>query len=138
MIGGVRMIANDKGGTNNLFDRENAWTYASGAAPNTDQKEIGQAVACRDIPVGDTSHLEPAAVLSMVTFAEWAGGQDYCEIDVEVGRWGDAANNNNAQCVIQPFYNRSEIIKRRRPARVFVSVSLLLVTLLTSDCDGDR
>ena len=28
---GVRMIASDKGGTNNLYDPENAWTDASGA-----------------------------------------------------------------------------------------------------------
>jgi hypothetical protein len=58
--------------------------------------------------------------------------------DVEVGRWGDAANKNNAQYVIRPFYNRSEVTKRGRARRVFVLVSLLLVAPLTSDRDGDR
>jgi len=59
-------------------------------------------------------------------------------MDVEVSRWGDAANKNNEQYVIQPFYNRSEFIKRGRARRVFVLVSLLLVAPLTSDRDGDR
>jgi hypothetical protein len=60
------------------------------------------------------------------------------EMDVEVSRWGDAANKNNAQYVIQPFYNRSEVAKRGRARRVFVLVSLPLVAPLTSDRDGDR
>jgi hypothetical protein len=69
---------------------------------------------------------------------EWAGDQHYREMDAEVGRWGDAANKNNAQYVIQPFYNRSEVTKRALARRVFVLVSLLLVAPLTSDRDGDR
>ncbi len=90
------------------------------------------------VTVRDTSHLEPAAVLSMFTFEEWAGDQHYRKMDLEVSRWGDAANKNNVRYVIQPFYNRSEVTKRGRARRVFVLVSLLLVTPLTSDRDGDR
>ena len=56
------------------------------------------------VVVGDTSHLEPAAVLSMNTFDDWGGAQHYRELDVEMSRWGDAANKNNAQYGIQPFY----------------------------------
>jgi hypothetical protein len=70
------MIANDIGGTINLFDRENAWTDASGAL--------------------------------------------------------------HAQYVIQPFYKKSEVAKRAWARRVFALVSLLLVSPLTSDRDGDR
>ena len=46
---GVRMIASDKGGTNNLYDPENAWTDAERGAPHADQEEIGQLVVCRNI-----------------------------------------------------------------------------------------
>jgi hypothetical protein len=88
--------------------------------------------------VRDTSHLEPAAVFSMFTFEEWAGDQHDHEMDVEVGRWGDAANKNNAQYTIRPFYGRSEITKRDQTRRVFVLVSLLLGAPLTTDRDGDR
>src|SRR5437660_6108132 len=113
---GVRMIANDKAGTNNLFDAENAWTDASGALHMQIKKKSGR-WSCAEIflnrslgygtyvvTVRDTSHLEPAAVFSMITFEEWGGDQNYREMDVEISRWGDAANKNNAQYVIQPFY----------------------------------
>jgi hypothetical protein len=113
---GVRTIASDKGGTNNLYDPENAWTDASGALHMQIKKKSSR-WSCAEIflnrslgygtysvTVRDTSHLEPAAVFSMFTFEEWGGEQHYREMDVEVGRWGDAANKNNAQYVIQPFY----------------------------------
>jgi hypothetical protein len=54
--------------------------------------------------VRDTTHLEPAAVLSMNTFDDWGGDQHYREMDVEFGRWGDAAAKNNAQYGVQPFF----------------------------------
>ena len=40
----------------------------------------------------------------MYTFDEWHEDQYYREMDVELSRWGDAANPNNAQYGIQPFY----------------------------------
>jgi len=112
----VRTIASDWGGLNNLYDGDNAWTDASGALHLRIKKKEGR-WSCADlalaqslgygtytIVVRDTTHLEPAAVLSMSTFDEEAGAQHYREMDVEMGRLGDAANKNNAQYVIQPFY----------------------------------
>jgi hypothetical protein len=142
----VRMIANDKGGTNNLFDPENAWADARGALHMQIKKKSG-GWSCAEIFLNrslgdgtysvttrDSSHLEPAAVFRMFTFEKWAGDQHYSEVD----RWGDAANKNNGQYVIQPFYNRPEVTKRGRARHVFVLESLLLVAPLTSDRDGDR
>jgi hypothetical protein len=147
---GVRMIASDEGGTNNLYDPENAWTDVRGALYTQIKKKSGTC-SCAEIflnrslgygtysvTVRDTYNLEPAAAFSMFTFDKWAGEQHFREIDVEVGGSGNAANKNNAQYVIQPFYNRSEVTKRGRARRVFVLVSLLLVMPLTSDRDGDR
>src|SRR5262249_46608497 len=57
-----------------------------------------------NMTVRDTSHLDPATVLSMHTFDESAGGQHYRELDIELSRWGDATSKNNAQYGIQPFY----------------------------------
>ena len=112
----VRTIASDKGGTNNLYDPENAWTDTSGAL-HLQIKRRGDRWSCAEIflkrslgygmyavTVRDTSHLEPAAVFSMFTFEEFGSEQFYREMDVEVSRWGDAASKNNAQYVIQPFY----------------------------------
>jgi len=112
----VRTIASDWGGLNNLYDGDNAWTDASGALHLRIKKKAGR-WSCADLAltqslgygtytvvVRDTTHLEPAAVLSMSTFDEEGGDHHYREMDVEMGRLGDAAKKNNAQYVIQPFY----------------------------------
>jgi len=112
----VRTIAGDRGGLNNLYDGDNAWTDASGALHLRMKKKesrwsCAEVELTRSLGYGtyilvarDTSHLEPAAVLSMNTFDDWGGDQHYRELDVEISRWGDAANKNNAQYGIQPFY----------------------------------
>jgi hypothetical protein len=112
----VRTIASDRGGLNNLYDGDNAWTDASGAMHLRIKKRDGR-WACAEVEITrslgygtyiivtrDTSHLEPAAVLSMATFDDWGGDQHYREMDVEMSRWGDAGSKNNAQYGIQPFY----------------------------------
>jgi hypothetical protein len=131
---GVRMIANDKGGTNNLFDRENAWTDASGALHMEIKKKSGR-WSCAEIflnrslgygtysvTVRDTSHLEPAAVFTMYTFEDSAGEHHYREMDVEVSRWGDATNKNNAQYVVQPFYIPGNVFAFTAPSGVLTYV----------------
>src|SRR5439155_22378398 len=111
----VRTIAGDRGGLNNLYDADNAWTDSRGALHLRIQKKGGR-WACAEVEltrslgygtyiivVSGTTHLEPAAVLSMNTFDDWGGDQHYRELDIEMSRWGDAANKNNAQYGIQPF-----------------------------------
>jgi len=112
----VRTISADRGGLNNLYGADNAWIDASGALHLRITKK-GDRWSCAElemtrslgygtyiITVRDTTHLEPAAVLSMNTFDDWGGDQHYRELDVEFGRWGDATSKNNAQFGIQPFY----------------------------------
>jgi hypothetical protein len=124
---GVRMVANDKGGTNNLFDAKNAWTDASGAL-HLQIKKQGDRWTCAEvflnrslgygtysITVRDTSHIDPAAVFTLYTFEDSAGEQHYREMDVEVNRWGDAANKNNAQYVVQPFYTPGNVFTFAAP-----------------------
>lgn len=112
----VRTIASDRGGTNNLYDPDNAWTDDRGALHLQIRKKSGrwscaEVVLNRSLGYGtyvvtvrDASHLEPAAVFSMNTFDESGGDEHYREIDVEMSRWGDLASRNNAQYGIQPFY----------------------------------
>jgi hypothetical protein len=113
---GVRTIASDRGGVNNLYDADNAWTDSSGAL-HLRIKKKGDKWSCAELElnrslgygtyivvVRDTTHLEPAAVLSINTFDDWGGDQHYRELDVEFGRWGEAGSKNNAQYGIQPFY----------------------------------
>src|SRR5215469_2699542 len=73
----VRTIASDRGGLNNLYDPDNAWTDSSGALHLRMRKKSGR-WSCAEIvlnrslgygtyvvTVRDASHLEPAAVFSM-------------------------------------------------------------------------
>jgi hypothetical protein len=112
----VRMIDSTKGGANNLYDAENAWTESSGALHMQIKQKSGS-WSCAEIflnrslgygtysiTVRDTSHLEPAAVFSMFTFDEWASEEHFREMDVEAGGRSDVANSNNARYVIQPLY----------------------------------
>jgi hypothetical protein len=112
----VRTIAGDRGGLNNLYDGDNAWVDASGALHLRINKKRGR-WACAEVELTrslgygtyvvvmrDTTHLDPAVVLSMNTFDDWGGDQHYRELDIELGRWGDPSSRNNAQYGVQPFY----------------------------------
>jgi hypothetical protein len=112
----VRTISADIGGVNSLFDADNAWTDKSGALHLRMKKKNGRwtcahVTLARSLGYGtyiltvrDTTHLEPAAVLSLTTFDDWGSEQHYREMDTEMSRWGDAANRSNAQYVVQPFF----------------------------------
>lgn len=126
----VRTIASDKGGTNNLYDPENAWTDPSGAL-HLQIKKKSDRWSCAEIflkrslgygtyvvTVRDTSHIEPAAVFSMFTFDEWNAEQHYREMDIEVSRWGDPASKNNVQYAVQPFYNPGNLFAFAAPKGV--------------------
>jgi hypothetical protein len=125
---GVRMIASDKGGTNNLYDPDNAWTDARSALHLQIKKKSGR-WSCAEIfltrglgygtyavTVRDISQLEPAAVFSMFTFEDSSGDEHYKEMDVEVSRWGDATKKNNAQYVVQPFYIPGNLFEFAAPS----------------------
>jgi hypothetical protein len=131
---GVRMIASDKGGANNLYDPENAWTDASGALHMQIKKKSGS-WSCAEIflnrslgygtysvTVRDTSHLEPAAAFSMFIFDESASEQQFREMDVEVHGRGDATNKDNAQYAIQPFYTPGNLFPFAVPSATLTYV----------------
>ena len=85
----IRTIAGDRGGLNNLYDADNAWTDASGALHLRMKKRAGrwscaEAELSRSLGYGtyiivvrDVTHLEPAAVLSLNTFDDWGGDQHF-------------------------------------------------------------
>jgi len=124
----VRMTDSTKGGMNNLYDAENAWTDASGALHMQIKKKSGS-WSCAEIwlnrslgygtysvTVRDTSHLEPAANFSMFTFDESASDEHFRELDVEVSGPGDAANKNSARYVKQPLYMAGNLFAFAAPS----------------------
>ncbi|HEY0702449.1 MAG TPA: hypothetical protein VGD60_06760 [Candidatus Acidoferrales bacterium] len=125
----VRTIAADIGGVNNLFDPDNAWTDSSGALHLRMKKNKDGRWSCAHLTlarslgygtyvfvVRDTAHLEPAAVLSLTTFDDWGAVEHYREMDIELGKWGDAANKKNAQFAVQPFYVPGNVAPFEAPA----------------------
>jgi hypothetical protein len=74
------------------------------------------------VTVRDTSHLEPTAVFSMFTFDEWASEERSREMDIEVHGPGDAANKNNAQYAIQPFYIPGNLLPFAAPSSTLTYV----------------
>jgi hypothetical protein len=52
----------------------------------------------------------------MFTFDEWASEERFREMDVEVGGRGDAANQNNARYVVQPFYITGNLFSFATPS----------------------
>jgi hypothetical protein len=124
----IRTIASDRGGLNNLYSPENAWTDASGGL-HLQIKKRGGRWTCLEMKltrslgygtyiwvVKDVSQIEPAAVLSFNTFDDWGGEQHFRELDIEISRWGDAANQNNAQYAVQPFYIPGNLARFTAPA----------------------
>jgi hypothetical protein len=124
----VRTIASDRGGMNNLYDGDNAWVDAGGAmhlriVKKQDKWSCTQVDLDRSLGYGtyvltvrDASKLEPAAVFSVTTFDESGGDQYYREMDVEIGRWGNALSKNNAQFGIQPFYVPGNVFPFKLPS----------------------
>jgi len=83
----VRTIAGDRGGLNNPYDGDNAWTDRGGALHLRIKKKAGR-WSCAEVEitrslgygtyilvVRDISRLEPAVVMSMNTFDDWGGDQ---------------------------------------------------------------
>ena len=112
----VRTISSDRGGMNNLYDGDNAWTDEKGAL-HLEIKKKGDKWSCTEVVsdrsfgygtyitvVRDVSGLEPSTILSFTTFDDWGGEQHYREMDTEFGRWGEPDRKSNAQFGIQPFY----------------------------------
>jgi len=123
----IQTVSAARGGLNNLYDADNVWTDASGALHLQIIKKAkgwtcAHVILAHSLGYGtyrlvvrDTSHLEPAVVLSMHTFDEWGGDQYYREMDVEIGHWGDPGHKKNAQYGIQPFYVPGNIAQFSEP-----------------------
>lgn len=124
----VRTISADRGGLNNLYDGDSAWTDEKGALHlrikrKGDKWSCAEVVSARSFGYGkyimvvkDVSQLEPATILSMTTFDDWGGEQHYREMDAEFGRWGQLNRKSNAQFGIQPYYVPANLSQYEAPA----------------------
>ena len=121
---------NFRAGSRNLFDPANVWRDANGALHLRILRSQGQWTSAeikltRSLGYGtyrfrvrDISHLEPSAVLTLVSWDGVGSEQSRRELDVELSRWG-YINNDNAHFVVQPYYVPANIVRFRIPAGVF-------------------
>lgn len=125
----VRSVRSTRGGRNNNYDPANAWTDESGflhlrIAQSAGEWSCAEVKLSRSLGYGtyrfvvrDVSQLEPAAVLSLITWDEADAGQNHREMNIELAKWGDAASKN-AQYVVQPYYVPANVVRFNVPAGV--------------------
>jgi hypothetical protein len=102
-------------GSRNFFDPANVWTDQRGALHLRISGSPGKWTAAevkltRSLGYGsyrfqvrDTSHLDPSALLTLITWDGVGTESDRRELDVELGRWGHL-ENTNVDYVVQPYY----------------------------------
>ena len=119
-----------RAGSINLFDPANVWTDQSGAlhlrisgipgkwtgAELKLTRSLGYGTYRFRVP--DVSHLEPSAVLTLITWDGIGTARDRRELDVELSRWG-YLDNDNVHYVVQPYYVPANIVRFRVPAGAF-------------------
>jgi len=102
-------------GSRNFFDPANVWTDERGALHlrisgskgkwNTAEVKLKRSLGYGTyrFQVRDVSHLEPSALLTLITWDGVGTESNRHELDVELGRWG-YLDNTNVKYVIQPYY----------------------------------
>jgi hypothetical protein len=121
---------NYRSGSRNYFDPSNVRVDANGAlhlriSGSQHKWTAAEIKLTRSLGYGtyrfrvrDIHHLEPSAVLTLVSWDGAGTEQNRSELDVELSRWG-YINNDNAHYVVQPYYVPSNIVRFRIPAGVF-------------------
>src|SRR6266853_157630 len=117
-------------GSRNFFDPANAWTDETGALHLRISGSVGKWGAAElkltrslgygtyRLQVRDVSHLEPSALLTLITWAGVGTESTRRELDVELGGWG-YLDNTNVNYVVQPYYVPANFVAFRVPAGVY-------------------
>jgi len=119
-----------RAGSRNFFDPANVWTDEKGAlhlriSGSPEKWAAAEVRLTRSLGYGtyrfqvrDVSHLEPSAVLTLVTWDGVGTESNRRELDVELSRWG-YIDNDNAHYVVQPYYVPANIVRFRVPGGIF-------------------
>jgi hypothetical protein len=122
----ARSAGSYRGGSHNSFDPANAWTDENGALHLSVTKS-GMDWFCSEVKltrslgygtyrfvVLDASSLEPSMILTLSTSDGVGTEENRRELDIEISRWGSAANDNS-QYVVQPYYIPVNIVRFPAP-----------------------
>jgi hypothetical protein len=113
-------------GSRNFFDPANAWTDERGAlhlriSGGPGKWSAAEVKLTRSLGHGtyrfqlrDVSHLEPSALLTLITWDGVGTESTRRELDVELGRWG-YLDGTNVNYVVQPYYVPANFVAFRVP-----------------------
>jgi hypothetical protein len=122
----LRSISSDRGGAND-YDPDNAWTDEKGflhlrLAQRNGRWTSAEVINTRSLGYGtysfvirDTSHLDPAAAIGLLTWDDQGVEENHRELDIEISQWGDRTISN-AQYVVQPYYVPANVVRFSAPA----------------------
>jgi hypothetical protein len=117
-------------GSRTFFDPANVWTDERGALHLRISGSPGKWAAAElkltrslgygtySFQVRDVSHLEPSAVLTLITWDGVGTESTRRELDVELSRWGHL-DNTNVNYVVQPYYVPANFVASRVPAGAY-------------------
>ena len=115
-----------RAGARNFFDPANVWTDERGALHLCISGSSGKWTAAevkltRSLGYGtyrfqlrDVSHLEPSAVLTLITWDGLGTESNRRGLNVELGRWG-YLDNTDVNYVVQPYYVPANFVAFRAP-----------------------
>ena len=122
----IRHVPSDRGGAND-YDSRNVWVDDDRhlhllLTRRDDRWTSAEARLMRSLGYGtysfvvrDSSHLDPAASLGLLTWDDLGADQNHREFDIELGRWGNPSAKN-AQYVLQPHYVAANVFKFDAPS----------------------
>jgi len=117
-------------GSRNFFDPANVWTDQTGAlhlriSGSPGKWNVAELKLARSLGYGtyrfqvrDVSHLEPSAVLTLITWDGVGTESDRRELDVDLSRWGNL-DNTNVNYVVQPYYVPANYVAFRVPPGLY-------------------
>jgi hypothetical protein len=113
-------------GSRNFFHPANDWTDEKGAlhlriSGSPGKWTMAEVKLTRSLGYGtyrfqvrDSSHLEPSALLTLITWDGTGTENNRRGLDVELGRWG-YLDNTNVNYVVQPYYIPANVLTFRAP-----------------------
>jgi hypothetical protein len=117
-------------GSRNFFDPANVWTDERGAlhlriSGSPGKWNAAELKLTRSLGYGtyrfqvrDVSHLEPSALLTLISWDGAGTESNRRELDIELGRWGYIVNDN-VHYVVQPYYVPANFVAFRMPGGVY-------------------
>src|SRR5258706_7756979 len=117
-------------GSRKFFDPANVWTDERGALHLRISGSPGQWAGAelkltRSLGYGtyrfqgrDVSHLEPSALLTLITWDGVVTESTRRELDIELGRWGHL-DNTNMNYIVQPYYVPANVVAFRVPPGLY-------------------